>query len=214
MIIDLSHPITPSMPVFPGDSQTRFTELHNRESSGFSVHEFAMNTHAGTHIDSPSHYLVDGTTVDENSILEKSSGPAHCIDVSRSMKKNVISVASLDNELDLLKSGSRILLHTGWSERYGEDDYYSAFPSLTFEAAEIFAENEIHLIGLDTPSLSLDNDTRVHRVLLESGIVIVENLRNLGCLSGRDFFFSAAPLKLTGLDGSPVRAYAIVDDKN
>ena len=50
-----------------------------------------------------------------------------------------------------------------------------------------------------------------HKALLGAGLVIIENLRNLGALPppvGRGFLFLCLPV--LGLDGSPVRAAALV----
>jgi kynurenine formamidase len=39
----------------------------------------------------------------------------------------------------------------------------------------------------------------------------VENLAGLKHIAGKTVYFSAAPLALSGRDGSPVRAYAVVE---
>ena len=49
----------------------------------------------------------------------------------------------------------------------------------------------------------------MHEILLGSDVLVVENLRGLDRLeSGRLYRFAFLPLRLTGLDGSPVRAVA------
>ena len=54
-------------------------------------------------------------------------------------------------------------------------------------------------------------DYYVHKTLLKEGITIIENLSsNLKFLADKKVFFVAAPLKLRGLDGSPVRAFAVI----
>ncbi|MCK5146054.1 hypothetical protein KAR48_04820 [bacterium] len=57
-------------------------------------------------------------------------------------------------------------------------------------------------------------DTRkctVHHNLLSKSIIIVENCRRLDELIGMSFQFTCFPLAITGADGSPVRAVAIID---
>ena len=69
----------------------------------------------------------------------------------------------------------------------------------------------IQLIGIDTPSVDYSpNDA--HFVLLGHEVLIVENLTNLDQIGQPHFRFVALPLKITGRDGSPVRAIAITKE--
>ena len=70
--------------------------------------------------------------------------------------------------------------------------------------------------GLDTQSIdeTPDADNRgldypVHRMIADAGGVIIENLRALEQIDFADPLITAFPLRLTGADGSPVRAVAI-----
>jgi len=45
--------------------------------------------------------------------------------------------------------------------------------------------------------------------LLSAGIVLVEGLVGLASLHDASFQFYAMPLRLSGADGSPVRAFAV-----
>jgi len=49
-------------------------------------------------------------------------------------------------------------------------------------------------------------------MILSHGIIPVEGLINLSELAGKRFFFAAAPLLLENGDGSPVRAYAVMEE--
>ena len=51
--------------------------------------------------------------------------------------------------------------------------------------------------------------TEVHQIFLNAEVVIVESLANLRTLKNDVVHFIALPLKLDGVDGSPVRAVAI-----
>jgi len=212
MIIDLSHSIRPKMPVYPGDSEVEFTKIHTLEKSGYAVSGICMNSHAGTHIDAPRHFLTKGIAVNSADILEASIGPATVIDAGASLESGKITIACLGNSVSSMKEDSRLLIHTGWNRRFGAEDYFSAHPSITLELAKFIADHKLKLLGIDTPSISVSESSEIHTILLSAGIVIVENLCNLERIKGQNVFFSAAPLKLDGLDGSPVRAYAIAHD--
>lgn len=65
-------------------------------------------------------------------------------------------------------------------------------------------------IGIDAGSADAagSHELPAHRALLEAGLIIVENLRGLGQLPRQGFDFFCLPL--LGLDGSPVRAAALL----
>ena len=212
MIIDLTLPLYQGMPVYPCDPEVDFIPIETHNESGCSVHSIKIGTHAGTHIDAPYHMLADGTTVNSDTVLRACVGDAYVIDVTRSMSANEIIPSSLGDSLERIGKGDRALIATGWSDNFGRKNYYSDHPSISEELADILIARSIVLIGLDTPSLHTVKDELIHRKLLSAGIIIVENLINLKKLAGKKIFFSAVPLKLKGLDGSPVRAYAIVEE--
>ncbi len=56
-IIDISCQIETGMKVYPGDPAVVIKEVNTLEKDGFSLRKIEMNTHAGTHVDFPSHYL-------------------------------------------------------------------------------------------------------------------------------------------------------------
>jgi kynurenine formamidase len=210
MILDLTHPIIPGMPVYPGDRIPSFTERAGYGREGYLVHDIAMSTHTGTHIDAPVHYLHDGIAVDRQPVLDACVGPARVIDAIDTAKSGEITVEGIEALLDGIGQGDRILLATGWSARYGSPGFFSDFPSVSAELATWCAERKIALLGVETPSLSRSDSDTTHRIILSAGIVIVESLANLSPIAGKSVFFSAAPLALSGLDGSPVRAYAVI----
>ena len=86
-------------------------------------------------------------------------------------------------------------------------------PGLAASAAKYLASKRINLVGIDSPSIDLGKDAKfsVHRILANSGILIVENLANLHKINSKKFHFIVAPLKLKNATGSPVRAIALTD---
>ena len=67
------------------------------------------------------------------------------------------------------------------------------------------------IIAMDMPTPNPVNWKSVHETLLGAGILVVEGLCNLAELPQEGFTFYAMPLKLKGRDGSPIRAFAVVD---
>ena len=107
-----------------------------------------------------------------------------------------------------------LLLRSGHDRHWGRPAYYEDFPRLTVEAAQFLAKSGISGLGLDWPSPDgpASAELPVHKVLLGSGLVVVENLRGLERLP-ENFLFLALPLALAGGDGAPVRACALVEGR-
>lgn len=194
-LIDLTRVMSPGMPVYPGDPTVRFEGFADYDADGFRVTELRLGTHVGTHVDAPAHFLPGGETVDQLP-LDALIGAAR--------------VVALDEPDPNFAAGERVILRSGWSERWGGADYFSAFPGLSGPLAARLAKAPVALLGLETPSLhpNAEEDARLHRLLLGRGIVIVENLVNVELLPER-FHLTVLPLPLRGLDGAPARAVAV-----
>ena len=75
-IYDVTIPISPSMPVWPGDPQVVLERVASMDAGAHAnVSHLKMGAHAGTHVDAPHHFLNDLRTV-ENLPLEVLIGPA------------------------------------------------------------------------------------------------------------------------------------------
>jgi arylformamidase len=202
--IDLTLPLRPGMPVYPGDPPVAFLRQNTLATDGFEVSALRMGTHAGTHIDAPSHFHEAAGTVDTLS-LGALVGPARVVDLTGRESEAEIRASLLGR----VRTGERLLLRTDWSQRFGEAGYYTRFPSLALDAVHLLTEKRVALLGLETPSLCADHDAdgAAHRDLLGAGVVIVESLAHLAALPERVLLI-ALPLPLAGLDGSPCRAIA------
>jgi kynurenine formamidase len=108
-------------------------------------------------------------------------------------------------------AGRAVLVHTGWSRRWGTAGYFEGHPYLTEKAAELLAGAGIALAGID--SLNIDRieggERPAHSLLLAAGIPIVEHMTGLDALPEGDFRFFAVPPKIRGFGTFPVRAFAV-----
>ncbi len=75
------------------------------------------------------------------------------------------------------------------------------------ELANTIIASKPKFVGLDA---DFEIDTEIERKILEADIVVFERLTNLKDLPDH-FSFFGAPLSIRGGDGSPVRAFAIVE---
>lgn len=193
---DLTRPIVPGMPVYPGDPPVAFSKAATLEADGFRVTKVSFGTHAGTHLDAPAHFLREGSGV-EAFLIERLIGAAQVLDFASQI------------EGAQFEPNARVLIRTGWSVRWSSGDYFNDFPPLDQWLIDALAKAPAALVGLETPSLHPDHemDRAFHLQLLDAGVVIVENLVGLEALPTR-IEVAVLPLPLTGLDGSPCRAVA------
>ena len=81
------------------------------------------------------------------------------------------------------------------------------------EAAEVFADSGILLLGNESQTVGPEAaPMKVHLILLGAGIVLLEGIR-LAEVSEGVYFLNAAPLNLSGADGSPCRAVLITAER-
>lgn len=199
--VDLSVVMNEQTPVFPGDAPTKFEPANRLERDGCSDHYVSMNNHAGTHIDAPLHVIKDGKRLDEIP-LEQFIGRGRLVTVGESG----FSVAALERAG--VEPGDIVLFHTGMSERFYEPSYFQDYPAMSEEVARYLVERGVKMVGLDTGGA--DNDgLHIHQILLDGGVLIIENLTNLKALQDKEFTVYALPVKWQ-LDGAPARVIAAV----
>jgi arylformamidase len=199
-IIDITRPLSDKTVSYPGDAPPQFSQ---RDEGLYLITDLVMNSHSGTHIDAPVHYLKTGDTIDAIP-LDHVIGPCRVIDV-RSAGSEITS-ADLSGRLGTSK---RILLKTGFSaeHRFRED-----YPHLTSDAAELLNANDILSVGIDSFSIeAFVCDGSVHRELLGHGCIIIE-LLDLSRVNEGEYGMAALPLRLAGLDGAPARVVLMQTD--
>ena len=102
-------------------------------------------------MDSPAHFY-NGVRTIEQVPLEQCIGPAVLVDVRHILPRGEISPADLVGYEEAIKSTGKVVFWTGWSSRWGEDNYFDDYPVVSEAAAEWLVERGVHLVALDTPS--------------------------------------------------------------
>ncbi|MCQ1987159.1 cyclase family protein [Arthrobacter sp. zg-Y844] len=217
-VVDLSHPVRTGMQVFPGDPSVELRSAATVAADGFAVAQLHLGSHTGTHLDAPLHTVQDGTAVDAMP-LEALMGPARIVSLPGSAANTVLSWKDVSGQLAGLLPGTIVLFSTGWSRHFNTPAYLE-HPTFDAEIAERLVAAGVRLVGVDTlnpdptPGPAEPGQAQggtflpFHDVFLGSGGGIVENLTNLDAVPWPEPWFSALPLRLEGLDGSPVRAVA------
>jgi arylformamidase len=221
-VIDLTMKITPSIRVFPGSPQPSFIPWSRFEVNGYDSEAMFMSTHTGTHVDAPCHFKPGLASID---MIPPDRLVCNATLVRVEKKAN-----QLIEEQDLgdqIRQGYAVVIATGWEKRSGNSNYMSENPGLSKQAARHLSRKRINAVAIDSPSIDAGADTKfvVHNILLESNILVVENLCNLDkiarrrrssssnnddCRAAATFTLIISPLKLGGATGSPARVLALV----
>ena len=205
---DLSQPLEPGMTIYPGDPIPGFGPADGVEPP-WRVADLHLGSHTGTHIDSVSHFFPGGKNVDQFPI-SRFILPGIVLSLSGLTDNEVISEEQIMEGLKKLPEGGAVLIQTDW-DQYWKTDRYLRHPYLSPGAAMQLIESKASLVGIDALNVdsTVQSTDHVHRLLLEREILIVENLTHLSALQPEKVYqFSFLPLRLAGMDGSPVRAVA------
>lgn len=202
--IDISLPVFPASIVWPGAPKTEFSYRRSIKRGDRSNNSnLFMNCHTGTHVDAPLHFIDRGLSVDQLS-LEDLVGDVDVLDLS------LVPSLSVDNLEKVWPKGDakRVLFKTTNSKLWGEEhcEFVENFHALSEESAQWLVDKKVRLIGIDYLSIQRFRDlTRVHQILLEASIVLLEGLNLLEVPGGR-YELICLPLKLSGLEAAPARA--------
>lgn len=193
-IYDISQEVF-SCEVYPGDPVPKKEVLKSiQKDELYNLTAFSMCTHNGTHIDAPFHFINDGKTIDEI-CLEAFVGMTYVAEhygvVTDKDAEKIIEKAKKYNP----EAKKRILLK-------GDIE-------VSLEAAKVFASSDVLLLGNESQTIGPQNAPMpVHLALLGADVVLLEGIR-LSEVTEGVYFLNAAPLNLSGADGSPCRAVLI-----
>jgi kynurenine formamidase len=225
-IIDLSYAINDKLVAWPGDTRVFEAKINaSAETEGYFTRSFWMLEHYGTHLDAPIHFPPGKTSVDKIP-AEKLFGPAVVIDARAEGEKDAdyqlpeSRILDWESKHERIPTGAIVLLRTGWAARWPDAKRYRNqdangtmhFPGFSLQAAKLLLDRGVSGIGCDTLSAEYgaSKDFAVHRLTLGRGTYHLENLADLNALPDSGAFLIAAPIKLEGGSGGPVRVFAIL----
>ena len=208
-VIDLSHPISAEMPLWPGTPAPEISDLHTIGRDGFGERWLQLSSHTGTHLDAPAH-IVEGAATLDRMPVDAFIGKGTVLDVTQSQRETITLETLLEFRAQIGQA-EFLLLHTGWSRFWGRDEYNRDYPALSAETAEWLAGAGLKGVGIDAPSFDAwDSEALpVHRRLLGAGLLLIENLTALDQLADSVFLLSVLPLNIAAAEACPVRAVGI-----
>jgi len=200
-IHDITVSLSDETQAYPGDIPFQITREHSIPEAEFNVSTLVTGTHIGTHVDPPFHFIEGGYTVDKIP-LDHLYGKAEVVDL--------VHVKTMVTAKDLKGITSDILLlKTRNSEFWASGKFRKDYVYLDESAALWASEHKIKTIGIDYLSIaSFEDAATVHKLLLGSGITIVEGLDLHGIKPGK-YTLACLPIKIKNGDGAPARALLI-----
>jgi kynurenine formamidase len=238
-VVDLTLPLSAQTPLLPLPSQWNNTpafklwELSRYDERGpaWYWNGFETGEHTGTHFDAPVHW-VTGKDLPDNSVdripPRKFVGPACVIDVSADVAKNPDylltpqRIRQWEAQYGLIPAGAWVLLRTDWSKRTSPKEYINLrengphTPGLATESSALLAQERdvlgvgVETVGTDAGQAATFNPPFPNHYLMHgSGKFGLASLSNLDQLPPTGAIVIAAPLKIVGGSGSPLRVIAI-----
>lgn len=226
VVVDLTHPLSASMPAWGGDNPFRHDTLSAHDDGSPSMAAFYTPEHHGTHLDAPVHGAMGVASVDALTASDL-FGPAVVIDVSRQTAADpnyALTEQDLRNwesEHGDVPPGAIVLMHSGWATRWTDPDAYfnrdgegiMHFPGFSVEAADfLINQRDIRGIGVDSPSVDpgAAQGFPVHGIVNPAGRYHLENVANTSRLPASGASLIVAPVKIEGGSGGPVRIFAVL----
>ena len=238
-IVDLTQPLGPETPVIglppqfassPGVSLDVISRYDDK-GPGWYWNIIRMGEHTGTHFDAPVHWIT-GRELRGNACdtipPQRFVGPACVIDVTGEVATNddflvmPAHIEAWEKEHGRIPQGAWVLLRTDWSKRtdaasflnVGPDGPHS--PGFHKSASELLAHDRdvlgvgVETVGTDAGQAgTFDPPFPNHTVMHGAGRFGLASLRNLDQLPATGAIVIAAPLKIVGGSGSPLRVLAI-----
>ena len=200
-IWDISPPVAPGSPVFPGDTP------YSQEWSAtlapdcpVNVSRITMSPHVGAHADAPLHYDPRGVSAGELD-LDAYLGPCrviHAMGCGPLVEWQHLAHAVRDLP-------PRVLVRT--YERAPTHQWDPQLSAFAPDSIERLAALGVKLVGIDSASIDPAESKTLdsHQVIRRLGLRVLENLV-LDQVPEGDYELIALPLKLMTADASPVRA--------
>ena len=241
-VVDLTQKLTPSTPVIqlpPPFAPTRpfSSELISRyddKGPAWYWNNIACGEHTGTHFDAPVHWisgkdLADGAT--DTADPQRFVAPACVIDVSKECAKDEKflltpkHIMAWEKKHGEIPKGAWVLMRSDWSKRTDPAHFLNMkedgphVPGPNADAVRFLVEERdvngwgVEAVGTDAgQAFSFEPAFPAHALMHGANKFGLASLCNLDQLPPTGAVLIAAPLKIEGGSGSPLRVLALVQD--
>ena len=194
-VLDLTHVMTPEMPIWPGNEPFAPEVVKDYATDGFYAQALRLWEHTGTHMDAPAHF-VEGMDTAELLPPEMLVAPLAVVDISPRAADDPDAAVTVDDieaweaANGPLPEGAFVAMNSGWAARIEDPaafvnmdaDGVMHFPGFAPEAATFLIEQR-NIVGIGVDTLSQDpgksTDFGAHVAVLGAGRYGIEGLANL-----------------------------------
>jgi kynurenine formamidase len=237
-VVDLTQPLGPDTPVIqlpdifgqsPGLSM-QVISCYDQAGPAWYWNTLTLGEHTGTHFDAPVHWIT-GKDLPNNTTetipVGRFVGPACVLDASAESAKDADFLITpewierWEKKHGRIPAGSWVLLRTDWSKRSGAS-FFNAdasgphTPGFRKDVSELLAKQRdvlgvgVETIGTDAGQAGgFDPPFPNHSIMHGSGKFGLASLCNLDQLPPTGAVVIAAPLRIVGGSGSPLRVVAL-----
>jgi len=222
MYIELSYKLDKNMPIYPGSPEEEIipiTRMNQGDPSNTTTITHFL--HNGTHVDAPFHFYNNGSTIDQIPIEDFVYQTPLIID-KKLKKSELLEVEDLKKYGEELYLADILFFYTGYCKiRNNPALYMDNFPAISEETAKFIRTGLLNVKAIAMDVLSIESailgpkkNFKVHKTLLDGDLyntrplLIFEDVNIGKVLNKKIKKIYAFPLRLKGLDASPVNIIA------
>ena len=210
--IDLTQTLAEDSPTLPPlHPKPEFEDYATLEEDDYNSTLLHLETHCGTHMDAPTHFLSkdEYRTIEEITVDEMVTEGVVCDFTDKEPGEGIgrDELAAQCEQYDL-QAGDYLIFDCGMAPADTET-YLENFVYPEESAAEYMVERDIACFAIDALSADKPGATleehHVHYTLLPEDILIVEGVANLEAVSPGRYDVICTPIPYQNRDGSQVR---------
>ena len=220
-IVDLSHPLSSDMPVWPNDPETLRKPHATISEDGYFLNSWTFGEHTGTHIGYPAHFVDGG----EGNFVKDAEDLLYRVWVINNQKtrKNISleDIGLMEKRVGKIPENSLLIMNSGWSKLwpnsnavFEKDEFgFFKYPGFLPETTEWLIRNRgIAGLGTDTPGVDPGNDFEYStgNILANAGKIHIENMNNLDLMPLNGAWVLIGALNLENASGSPARIFGLI----
>jgi kynurenine formamidase len=226
-VVDLSHVISPRIPLWPGDPKVVFKVVATMKKDGYYLRSFTIGEHSATHMNAPNSFVSGNTEAITSYPPEQRVVPAVVIDARAQSAANADyqltkqDVLNWEAKHGTIAPGSFVIMFTGWQDKWSDPKAFINqdakgnlhFPGFAGATTKwLVSARQIAGVGIDTHGVDPGSDTSyaTNTEMANTHKIAIECMTNLDKLPAKGATLVLAPLQLQNGSGSPMDIVAFV----